>query len=148
MTSTNLGSGYALVPVAPVPDWRTSAGGGPISKSSQASVPAHAGTFVQRSPLNVVREAEAGANWPEDLASTAMFLPDGRLVRREPWADATYPGAFGAAEVILAPHKGPRPAFWTMLIGAGAGAGLVRDRRIAGAIGGALVGGVLGLIFG
>jgi len=151
-TTTNLGSGYALVPVAPVPDWRTSAGGGPISKSSQASVPAHAGTFVQRSPLNVVREAEAGANWPVNLPDTAMFLPDGRLVRREPWADATYPGAFGAAEVFpvaIGPaRKGPRPAFWTMLIGAGAGAGLVRERHIVGAIGGALVGGVLGLIFG
>ncbi len=145
MISSNLGAGYAIVPVGPVPDWATSNGGGPISKSTQASVPAHAGTFVQRSPLNVVREAEPGANWPIDLPSTSMFLPDGRLVAQEPYALP-----FGGPEVIAvrAGRRGTKPAFFTMLVGGAAGGLMTRDHRIVGAIGGAVVGGVLGLIFG
>ncbi len=146
MISSNLGAGYAIVPVGPVPDWNTSAGGGPISKSTQASAPAHAGTFVQRSPLNVVREAEAGANWPIDLPSTAMFLPDGRLAPQEPYALP-----FGDAQpIIVQPARhGVKPALFTMLLGGAAGGALASEKhRIAGAIGGAVVGGVLGLIFG
>ncbi len=146
MISSNLGSGYALVPVAPVPDWRTSAGGGPISKSSQASLPAHAGTFVQRSPLNVVREAEPGANWPVDLPSTMMFLPDGRLVKQEPYAR---PFGDSMQPIVVQPMgRGVKPAFFAMLIGAGAGGAMVKQHRIEGAVGGAVVGGILGLIFG
>ena len=146
MLTSSLGSGYALVPVAPVPDWRTSAGGGPISKSTQASVPAHAGTFVQRSPLNVVREAEAGANWPIDLPSTAMFLPDGKLVAAQPYARPF--GDSAPSVIAMQPHRGVKPAFFAMLIGGAAGGALVKTHRIEGAIGGALVGGILGLIFG
>lgn len=146
MISSNLGAGYALVPVPPVPDWNVSAGGGPIRKSSGIALPAHAGTFVQRSPLNVVREAEAGSTWPQDLATTMMFLDDGRLVPQAPYARPF--GDSGPQPIFVQPHRSVKPAFISMLLGAGAGGALVSKHRIGGAIGGALVGGVLGLIFG
>lgn len=143
---TSLGAGYAIVTVPPVPDWNTSAGGGPISKSTQASVPAHAGNYVFRTPHNVVREAEAGANWPIDLPGTMMFLPDGKLAPALPYAYDQFSGP----EVIVAQpmHRGVKPAFFTMLLGGAAGGALIEKHRIAGTIGGAVVGGVLGLIFG
>ena len=153
MMISSLGAGYAIVPVPPVPDWNVSSGGGPIRRSSQASVPAHAGNWVHRTPLLVVREAEAGATYPEDL-SKKMFLPDGRLVPAAAYAyqqiDAmAFAGADGPQPIVVQPsRRGIKPAFVSMLLGAGAGAGLVREHRIAGAVGGAIVGGILGAIFG
>lgn len=149
MISSNLGAGYAIVPVPPVPDWNTSAGGGPISKSTQASAPAHAGNYVFRTPLNVVREAEAGANYPEDITATRMFAPDGRLVSAQPYAYDQFSGAGEIQPIVVQPpRRGMKPAFVSMLLGAGAGGALVERHRIGGAIGGAVIGGLLGLIFG
>jgi len=145
MISSNLGSGYALVPVGP--DDNPNHGGGPIRKSSGIALPAHAGTFVQRSPLNVVREAEAGSTWPVDLAAEMMFLPDGRLVPQKPYARPF--GDSTMQPVFVQPFRqGVKPAFISMLLGAGAGGAMVSKHRLGGAIGGALGGGVLGLIFG
>ncbi len=146
---TSIGAGYALVTVPPVPDWNTSAGGGPISKSVGLTVPAHAGTFVQRTPHNVVVEGEPGARWPVDIAATMMFIPDGRLAPAQPYAYDQFSGAFGDVQpIVVQQPRAIRPAFIAMLIGAGAGGAMTRDHRIAGTIGGAIVGGMLGLFFG
>lgn len=145
---SNLGAGYALVPVPPVPDWNTSAGGGPISRSSQASVPAHAGNYVYRSPLNVVREAEPGANWWQDLAATKMFLPDGRLVDAKPYAYDQFRGVEVLQPVVSQTSRLLSPPFVAMCLGAVAGYEIGRSNRVMSAIGGAIVGGLLGRIFG
>ena len=149
ISSSQLGAGYALVPVAPVPDWAVSNGGGPIRKAGGLAVRAHAGNTVYRTPHAVVREAEPGASWEGDL-SNQMFLPDGRLVPATGMAfdmlqgTPEVPGHF---DLNLRKTLGPSV---TMVIGAGAGMLLTRDsqHRIAGTIVGALAGGVLGLIFG
>jgi hypothetical protein len=145
---TQLGAGYALVPVPPVPDWATWEGGGPISKSSQASLPAHAGNYVYRSPLNVVREAEPGANWPQNLQATKMFLPDGRLVDAKPYAYDQFRGVDVLQPVVSQTSRLLSPPFVAMCIGAAAGYQIGRSNRVMSAIGGAIIGGVLGRVFG
>jgi len=148
MITRQLGAGYAIVPVPPVPDWNTSAGGGPISRSSQASVPAGAGNYVWRSPLNVVREAEPGAGWWQDLSATKMFLPDGRLVDAKPYAYDQFRGADFLQPVVSQTSRLLSPSFVAMCLGAAAGYKLSRDNHVLHAIGGAIVGGLLGRIFG
>lgn len=149
MISSNLGSGYALVPVPP--DDNPDHGGGPIRKSPNNALPAHAGNLIHRSPLLVVREAEAGANWPGDL-SKMMFLPDGRIVPAKPYAYSMFAGAGETVQVIRAPSMGsvflrtfvPAVAMFT---GAGIGHRAASRHQVWGTIGGAVVGGILGLIF-
>lgn len=145
---SQLGAGYAIVPVPPVQDWETWVGGGPISKSSQASLPAHAGNYVYRSPLNVVREAEPGANWPRDLQATKMFLPDGRLVDAKPYAYDQFRGVDVLQPVVSQTSRLLAPPFVAMCIGAAAGYQIGRSNRVMAAIGGAIIGGVLGRVFG
>jgi hypothetical protein len=147
MISSNLGAGYALVPVAP--DDNPDHGGGPIRKSPNNALPAHAGNYVYRTPHLVVREAEAGANWPYDLTQQ-MFLPDGRLVPAKPYAFdmmngaepvvVRMPGAAASALRTLVPAV-------AMFAGAGVGYKTASKHQAWGAIGGAVVGGILGLLF-
>jgi hypothetical protein len=147
MLSSQLGAGYALVPVPPDdnPDHGSS---GWIRKSPNNALPAHAGNTVYRTPHLVVREAEAGANWPGDL-SKMMFIQDGRLVPAEPYAYDMFrgaadpstcgPGAAAAFKVLV-------PAV-AMFSGAAIGYRVAAKHQAWAAIGGAVVGGILGMIF-
>lgn len=149
MISSNLGAGYALVPVPP--DDNPDHGGGPIRKSVGLATYAQAGNNVYRTPLLVVREAEAGAGWPTDLSTTKMFLPDGRLVDQEPFAQDMFHGAAPGTVIYAQPVGGGFlrsliPAAG-MFIGAGAGYKMASKHRGWAMIGGAIVGGVLGRIF-
>ena len=150
MISPQLGAGYALVPQEP--DWNPDSGGGPIRLAPGSNpVYAHAGNTVWRTPHLVVREAEpGGATWPgiDDL----MFLPDGRLVKNKPiYTNDMFQGA---AEVVMQPVPGsffqgvrglvPVAAFFG---GAVMGYKAAEKHKMWGAIGGAVVGGILGRIF-
>lgn len=143
-----LGAGYALVSVPPVPDWAVSNGGGPIRKASGIAFPARAGNMVYRTPHNVVREGEPGASWPGSFEDK-MFLPDGRMVPATAMAHDMMHGADLPESANLNIRRTIGPSI-TMVLGAGAGMALTAKgpHRIAGTIAGALVGGVLGLIFG
>lgn len=147
MIST-LGAGYALVPVPP--DDNPDHGGGPIRKSVGLAVRAQAGNRVFRAPWLVVREAEAGANWPTDLSTTKMFLPDGRLVDQEPYARDMFHGATPMVMMPVSSSGGflrslvPAAA---MFVGAGAGYKMASKHKGWAMIGGAVVGGILGRIF-
>jgi hypothetical protein len=137
----SLGAGYPLVPV-PYPDDNPDHGGGPIRKSPNNALPAHAGNMVYRTLLLVTREAEAGSRWPGDL-SKMMFLPDGRLVPAKPYAFDMFNGAGESSSGFLHTLV---PAL-SMFAGAGAGYKLSSKHRALSTFGGAVVGGILGLIF-
>ena len=145
---TSLGAGYALVPVEE--EWNPNEGGGPIRKATGSNpVYAQAGNTVYRTPHLVTREAEAGANWPGDLTKM-MFLPDGRIVPAEPYAFDMFRGA--GAEVVCGGGSATSalrtliPAA-AMFAGAGMGFKLTSQHRGWGVLGGAITGGILGLIF-
>lgn len=150
ISRSNLGAGHALVYVAP--DDNPNSGGGPIRRAPGSNVVyAHAGSRVERSPLLVVNEAEPGAGWPEDLSATRMFLPDGRLVPQTSAVVDMFRGAGEPATVVYArpPVTGLRalvPAIG-MFAGAAAGYKFSTRRPGWGTLGGAVVGGILGLIF-
>lgn len=148
------GAGGALVPVPPPPDWYRGPGSGVYNRGVSNTTVAHAGNTVYRSPLNVVREAEAGSRWPGDLTKM-MFLPDGRLV---PATSATVDMFRGAGETVtvLQPASSGSglatalralvPAA-AMFVGGYAGYRAAQHRKMLGAVGGAVVGGILGAIF-
>lgn len=148
ISQTSLGAGYALVPVAP--EDNPNAGGGPIRRAPGSNVVyAHAGNTVYRTPHNVVREAEPGASWPTDLSTTMMFLPDGRLVPQTSAVVDMFRGA--GPEVVFAKPvstglRGLVPAIG-MFAGAATGYKLSPRHPGWGTVGGAIVGGILGLIF-
>ena len=135
-SSPQLGAGYAMVPVP------LDANNIVHRTSGSNIVRAHAGNTVYRSPLNAVREAEPGANWPGDL-SKMMFLPDGRLV---PATDATIDMFQGATVRAYPGLRGIVPAI-SMFAGGVAGYQMSPDNKGWGAVTGAIVGGLLGLIF-
>jgi hypothetical protein len=141
ITSPQLGAGYALVP-------HTSALPDVIRVPGSNVVQAHAGNTVYRTPHLVVREAEAGSGWPTDL-SNMMFTPNGDLV---PATAAAYDMLQGAAMepvIVHQPSMGLRglvPAI-SMFVGAGIGYHASPERKVWGTIGGAVVGGILGLLF-
>lgn len=146
ISQSQLGSGGAMVVVPP--DDNPDHGGGPIRKSPLLVARAHAGNTVYRTPNTNVREAEPGANWPQDL-SQFMFLPDGRLVPAQPYAHDMMHGALEIprlrAQVNLRSTIG---ASITMVLGAGAGMAIgPKEHRVASTIAGAVIGGVLGWIF-
>ena len=148
MLSSQLGAGYAIVPV--LPNDNPDEGGGPIRRSPLLVLPAHAGNTVHRTPHNVVREAEAGAAWPGDLTKM-MFLPDGRLVPASPAAYDMFMGADAAPMVVCGGRaegtlKTLIPAA-AMFTGAAIGFKVATQHKAWSAIGGAVVGGILGLIF-
>ena len=151
-----LGSGQALVPEAPVPDWATWSSGGPVSHGSghpQVDIERH---FVM-----------PGGGQANDLEGDPSPFWAGRPYGFNNNGEFTLPGPMGmitsralngfgsAAEstglVTLPPLRlsvtqsiGPTV---TMALGAGAGAYLAPQHRAAGTLVGALVGGILGLIF-
>ena len=149
MITSNLGTGYSLVPVPP--DWNPNEGGGPVRKAPGSNVEAaHAGNTVYRTPNTRVIEAEPGARWPGDL-SKMMFLPDGRLVPATPAAYDMFRGVDDPMVRGKFSLKVKRTigASVVAIVGAGFGATLApADRRVAGTVVGAVVGGILGLIFG
>jgi hypothetical protein len=144
--STQLGAGYAIVPVP------LDANNIVHRTSGSNIVRAHAGNTVYRTPHAVARESEPGAGWPGDLTKM-MFLPDGRLV---PGTDATIDmfqgpvvmeavggrpvGGFADALKSLIPAAG-------MFAGGFAGYKMSADHKGWGAFTGAIAGGLLGLIF-
>ena len=138
--STQLGAGYAIVPV-PLDANNI------VHRTSGSNITrAHAGNTVYRTPHAVAREAEPGASWPGDLTKM-MFLPDGRLVPATPaaydmmqGASFGYPGGFAAALRSLIPAAG-------MFVGGAAGYKLSDSNKGWGAFTGAIAGGLLGLIF-
>lgn len=138
--SPQLGAGYALVPNQPaLPDV--------IRVPGSNVVEAHAGNTVYRTPHLVVREAEAGSGYPIDL-STMMFDHNGNLV---PATAAAYDMFQGATmePMMRTPSLGLRglvPAI-SMFVGAGLGYHASHERKLWGAVGGAVVGGILGLLF-
>jgi hypothetical protein len=151
ISRSNLGAGYALVHVAP--NNNPNQGGGPIRRAPGSNVVyAHAGSRVERSPLLVVREAEPGASWPEDLAATMMISPDGHLVPQTAAAVDMFRGApaYGAPMEVVGYHgsaiKSLIPAV-AMFAGGFAGYKMSANHKGWGTLSGAIVGGVLGLIF-
>lgn len=151
ISQTSLGAGYALVHVGP--DDNPNSGGGPIRRAPGSNVVyAHAGTDVLRTPHAVVREAEPGANWPEHLATTRMFLPDGRLV---PQTSAVVDMFRGASPMMMPAERVGGLASTVrslipaaaMFAGGFAGYKMSDEHKGWGALSGAIVGGVLGLIF-
>lgn len=145
MIST-LGAGYAIVPVPPDWDPRSRV----VKSPGSNVVVAHAGNYVHRTPHLVVREAEPGANWPENL-DDMMFLPDGRLVPADASARDMFQGAGEPMSVVYAspPASGLRALVPAVAMFAGAATGYKLSARHPGwgAVGGAVVGGILGLIF-
>ena len=139
--SPQLGAGYALVPhYSPIPDV--------IQVPGSNVEPAHAGNTVYRTPHLVVREAEAGSGYPIDL-STMMYTPNGDLVPATPAAYDMLRGADMAPMIVRPATSGLRglvPAI-SMFVGAGIGYTQTPERKVWGAIGGAVVGGILGLLF-
>ena len=147
ISSALRGAGGALVQVPPPPDWYRGPGSGVYNRGVSNTTVAHAGNTVYRSPLNVVPEPEAGSRWPGDLTKM-MFLPDGRLV---PGTSAAV-DMFRGSEVVVS--QGSRgdilrtlvPAV-AMFAGAAVGYKTTGTHKAWGSIGGAVVGGILGLIF-
>lgn len=126
------------------PDWNPEAPGAPIHHVNGR---AHAGNTVYRTPNTIVREGEPGANWPGDL-SQMMFLPDGRLVP----ASAAAFDMMSGPEVIVAPASSGSVvrtlvSAGAMFAGGAVGYKLSSKHRALGTVGGAVVGGILGLIF-
>lgn len=153
MMSSNLGAGYALVPQQL--DWNVNEGGGPTRLAPGSNpVYAHAGNNVWRTPHLVVKEAEPGAEWPGIM--DRMFLPDGRLVPNKPiYTDDMFQGA---GEVVTMTPVGSRSSGFigglrslvpaaAMFAGGAIGYKAAEKRKVWGAIGGALAGGILGAIF-
>lgn len=144
MLSSQLGVGYETVAV-PFDEGNVG-----VRKAGGLAVRAHAGNTVYRTPNTTVREAEPGANWPVDL-STMMFDQNGNLVPAAPYA---YDMMHGASEtVIMQPSgsfssglRGLVPAI-AMFAGGAAGYKASHDHKMWGAVSGALVGGILGLLF-
>lgn len=136
MIRSNLGAGYAIVPAREVfPAVVNPAAGSNV-------LPAHAGEVVNRTPHLVAYEPEPGAGWPGGLANK-MWLPDGRLVDANASTKDMFQGAAGGVGDTI---RGIMPA-----LGAAAGGILgfkySPTQRGWGALTGAVVGGVLGLIF-
>jgi len=135
------GSGYALVHVGP--DDNPDHGGGPIRRAPGSNVVrAHAGDIVHRAPYNVVNEAEAGSVYPG--LEHMMFLPDGRLVPANASVTDMFSGAEGGGAASTIRTLVPAVA---MFSGAALGFKLASKHQAWGAIGGAVAGGILGLIF-
>jgi len=138
--SSQLGAGYALVPhSSPIPDV--------IRVPGSNVVHAHAGNTVFRTPHLVVREAEAGSGYPIDL-STMMFDHNGNLVPADASAHDMFRGAMEPvyARPVGSTLRGLVPAI-SMFVGAGLGYHATPERKLWGAVGGAVVGGILGLLF-
>ncbi len=126
------------------PNWNPEAPGAWIH---HVNGKAHAGNTVYRTPNTIVREGEPGANWPGDL-SQMMFLPDGRLVP----ASAAAFDMMNGPEVIVAPTSAGSVvrtlvSAGAMFAGGAVGYKLSSKHRALGTVGGAVVGGILGLIF-
>lgn len=144
MMSSQLGVGYEMVAV-PFDE-----GNVPIRKAGGLALRAHAGNTVFRTPNTAVREAEPGAGWPGDLSNT-MFDQNGNLVPVEPYA---FDMMHGAGEtIVMKPSgtfssglRGLVPAL-AMFAGGAVGYKAAHQRKLGGAIAGALAGGILGLLF-
>ncbi|MBV8721702.1 MAG: hypothetical protein JO277_06110 [Candidatus Eremiobacteraeota bacterium] len=145
--SAQLGAGYAIAPYKPaLPDYYRVPGSNVVE--------AHAGNTVVRAPWLVTREAEAGSGWPEDL-SNMMFTQNGQLV---PATSATRDMFRGAGDVAVPTGRAMRvggfhdvvrtlvPAA-AMFAGGYAGYRMSDGHKGWGALSGAVVGGILGLIF-
>lgn len=130
------------------PDWNPNEGGGPVRRAPGSNVVvAHAGNTVYRTPNTRVIEAEPGARSPVDLENM-MFLPDGRLVPATAAAYDMFQGADAPVPRLKVNLKSTVGASVTMIVGAGFGAWLAPgEKRVAGTVVGAVVGGILGLIF-
>lgn len=137
MLRSNLGAGYALVPV---PEDLNPDHGNVIRRGSGVLVPAHAGNMVERSPNSIIPDYESGWQFEYPPLSTQMFLPDGRLVQRTPGASG-FDGVFGAG-----PTLPPLAAFifgGGILLASVAGLTLAkRGKRVRGAVYGAALGGI------
>lgn len=151
ISRSNLGSGHALVYVAP--NDNPNQGGGPIRRAPGSNVVyAHAGNYVSRTPHLVVREAEPGANWPDSLAETMMFLPDGRLVPQTSAVIDMFRGA-GPEPMSVVYAKpfatGLRAFVPVIAMFTGGALGYKMSSKHPGwaTLGGAVVGGILGRIF-
>jgi hypothetical protein len=149
-----LGSGQALVPASPVPDWATWSSGGPVSHGSnftQVDIEPHF-SYPGGGQANDY-EGDPSPEWPGKpygfTANGVMSL--GTITSRslQGFGDAsastgiaTLPPMHVTANVVSS--IGPTV---TAAIGAGFGAALAPQHRATGTLVGALVGGILGLIF-
>ena len=140
ISSSQLGTGQALVPHhSSLPDV--------IQVPGSNVVRAHAGNTIFRTPHLVAREAEAGSGYPIDI-STLMFDHNGNLVPADASAIDMFSGAMEPV-ILHQPSMGLRglvPAI-SMFAGAGIGYHASHQHRVWGPIGGAVVGGILGLLF-
>jgi hypothetical protein len=141
--SRGLGSGQALVPEGPVPDWATWKSGGPVSHGESTIVDLQP-RFVYPDGGGLANdfENEPGALWTgnpyEFNYNGVVMLGDAAVSSGAIPARTTH-----TRNITLS--VGPTVA---MAVGAGFGAALTPNRRAVGALAGALAGGILGLIFG
>lgn len=153
MIRSGLGSGQALVPAAPVPDWATWSSGGPISHGSghtQVDVEHHY-VYPGGGQANDL-EGDPSPWWtgrPYGFNNNGEFAL-GTITSR---ALQGFGDPAVSSGTVLPPMRvtanvvssiGPTV---TAAIGAGFGAALAPQHRAAGTLVGALVGGILGLIF-
>jgi hypothetical protein len=140
--SSGLGSGQALVPEPPVPDWATWKSGGPVSHGESTIVDVQR-RFVYPDGGGLANdvEGEPGSLW---TGKPYGFTPNGYVMLGDAAVSSgsSMPPVRITANVIQS--VGPTV---TMAIGAGAGAYLAPQHRAVGTVVGALVGGILGLIF-
>ena len=128
------GLGNVRVPYSP--EWNPNAGGGPIQRAGNFPFYQPRGYDVFRTSSENVVEGEPGANWegrPYHFNQNGVVFDGG-----------TFGGALGATENRVF-SVGPTV---TMALGAGAGVMFANpNHKIAGALIGALAGGILGIIF-
>lgn len=121
----------------------------PIRKAGGLAVRAHAGNLVYRTPNTATVEAEPGATSGVDL-SNLMFDQNGNLV---PMSPAAYDMMHGAAMTPVVASGGFSsglraliPAL-AMFAGGYSGYKAAHNHKMGGAVTGAFVGGILGLLF-
>lgn len=138
-----LGSGGALVPVGPVPDYATWSTGGPIRHGNANVVGNKSMDVYADAGLANDFENEPGALW---TGQPIRFYENGVMTPLSGFGDAAVSSATVMPPVRLRVTSAIG-ATTTMAIGAGFGAFLAPNRRILGTLAGALAGGILGVIF-
>jgi hypothetical protein len=137
-----LGSGQALVHVAPVPDWATWSSGGPISHGTANVIGNKSMDIYPGAGLANDFEGEPGSAW---TGRPYRFYENGVMTPLNGFGDAAVSSGSVVRRRDLTISVGPTVA---AVVGAGFGAGLAPQHRATGALVGALAGGILGLLFG
>jgi len=140
-----LGSGAALVPVSPVPDWCTWCSGGPITHGNANVIGNKAQDVYPGAGLANDLENEPGALW---AGRPFRFYENGVMTPMNGFGDAATSTGITSMPPMRLSLTSSIGATTAMALGAGMGAYLSERHRPLGAVIGALTGGILGLVFG